>query len=125
MKLLSEEEAAETKSSVVPQGISQREAWVEFLSAYGESYPNMATITRVMLVQLTNSADAERYFSWHKELIGTRRHNIDTESTLQALSVIKYNSVQNTLQNNVIPETLKVFEKSYTRNYKCSSFRIN
>ena len=94
VKVLSETQSSETGSSVgdSPQGMTQREAWIEFLSAYGESYPNMAIVIRVMLVQLTNAADAERYFSWHKNLLGNLRHKIDVDSTLQALSVIKYNT---------------------------------
>ena len=73
----------------------------------------MAIIVRVMLVQLTNAADAERYFSWHKNLLGNLRHNIDIDSTLKALSVIKYNSDTEELQNDIVPETIKLFEKSY------------
>ena len=79
VKVLSETQSSETGSSVgdSPQGMTQREAWIEFLSAYGESYPNMAIVIRVMLEQLTNSADAEQYFSWHKNLLGNLRDKID------------------------------------------------
>ena len=80
--------------------------WVEFLSAYGETYPNIAIAVRVMLVQLTNAADAERYFSWHKNLIGSQIHSLDVDSTLQTLSVIKYNTESDLLQNDIIPETI-------------------
>ena len=34
------------------------------------------------------------------------------DSTLQALSVIKYNSDTEELQNDIVPETIKLFEKS-------------
>ena len=104
--------------------MTQREAWEEFLSAYGETCPNVTIVVRVMLVQLTNAADAERYFSWHKNLIGSQRHSIDVDSTLQALSVIKYNTESELLQNDIIPETIRLFEKSYSRKYKCSNFRL-
>ena len=60
----------------------QRDAWIEFHSAYGETYPNMAIVVRVMLVQLTNAANAEQYFSWHKNLLGSQRHSIDVDLTL-------------------------------------------
>ena len=65
-----------------PQGMTQRDVWIEFLSAYGETYPNMAIVVRVMLVQLTNSADAEQYFRWHKNLLDSYRHSIDVDSIL-------------------------------------------
>ena len=84
----------------------------------------MAIVIRVMLEQLTNSADAEQYFSWHKNLLGNLRHKIDVDSTLQALSVIKYNTDTEKLHNDIIPETIKLFEKSYSRTYKCSTFRL-
>ena len=39
--------------------------------------------------------------------------------------VIKYNVTDRArLNNNIISETLKVFEKKYSRNYKCSDFRL-
>ena len=63
--------------------------------------------------------------SWFDELIAKKRKNIDVDSTLQALSVIKYNVTDRArLNNNIISETLKVFEKKYSRNYKCSDFRL-
>jgi len=61
---------------------TQRDAWIEFLSTYGETYPNMAIVVRVMLVQLTNAADAEQYFSLHKNLLGSQRQCIYVDSTL-------------------------------------------
>ena len=61
-----------------------------------------------------NAADAEGYFSWHKNLLGNLRHNIDIDSTLQALSVIKYNSDTEELQKDIVPEAIKLFEKSYS-----------
>ena len=84
----------------------------------------MAIMVMVMLVQLTNAADAECYFSWHKNLLGKLRQSIDVDSTLQDLSVIKYNTDTEKLQNNIVPETIKLFEKSYSRTYKCSTFRL-
>ena len=83
VKALSETQSSVTGSSEgdSPQGMTQREAWIEFLSAYGDTYPNMALIVRVMLVQLTNAADAEQYFSFHKNLLGSQRHCIYVDST--------------------------------------------
>jgi len=65
-----------------PQDVTQKYIWIEFLSAYGETYPNMAIVVMVMLVQLTKVADAEQYFSWHKNLLGSQRHSIDVDSAL-------------------------------------------
>ena len=125
MSILEHDEDVTPDVANQPPGITQREAWVEVISAYGDTYPNLAMIARVMLVQLTNSADSERYFSWFDELIAKKRKNIDVDSTLQALSVIKYNVTDRArLNNNIISETLKVFEKNYSRNYKCSDFRL-
>ena len=126
VKALLDTQSSETGSNEgdSPEGMTQREAWIEFLSAYGDTYTHMAIIIRVMLVQLTNAADAERYFSWHKNLLGNLRQSIDVDSTLQALSVIKYNTDTEELQNDIVPETIKLFEKSYSRTYKCSTFRL-
>ena len=61
VKALSETQSSVTESSEgdSPQGMTQREAWIEFLSAYGDTYPNMAIIVRAMLVKLKNTPDAE------------------------------------------------------------------
>ena len=58
-------------------------------------------------------------------MIAKERKNIDVDSTLQALTVIKYNVTDRACLNNVIiSETLPVFKKTYSRNYKCSDFRL-
>ena len=46
------------------------------------------------------------------------------DPTLQALSVIKYNSDTEELQNDIVPEAIKLFEKSYSQTYECSTFKL-
>ena len=104
-------------------GISQREAWVEFLTNYSEVYPNLCTLVRIMLVTLTNSAPSERYFSWLESVISGQRQSTDLQSTVQALSAIKYNCPEK-LNNQLIEGAVQEFEKKYNRNYKCSNYRL-
>ena len=63
-------------------------------------------------------------FQLTQNLLGNLRHRIDIDSTLQALSVIKYNTDTEELQNDIVPETNKLLEKSYSQTYKCSTFKL-
>ena len=50
---------AQQRSHKVIKKLSQRQAWMDFLSLYSETHPNMAVLARIMLVHITSAADAD------------------------------------------------------------------
>ena len=94
----------------------------QYLKEHFETHSYHTTALN-MQSKLTNSADSERYFSWIKEIKANQSHLLDTNSTIQALSAIKYHTSK-TLSNEVVEKTLKEYERCYKWSYKCSEIRL-
>ena len=91
----------------------------QYLKEHFETHSYL-TMALNMQSKLTNS---ERYFSWIKEIKANQRHSLDTNSTIHALSAIKYHTSK-TLSNGVVEKTPKEYERCYKWSYKCSEFRL-